>query len=181
MPDSDYINPNFFGSSSNSIDSKGRIFIPTKWREKLGDPVMLHIGLGREGEGRYLELTTVGSFNKLIDSVARLSATNRRYEALKRNLFGKTEEISADKQCRILIPKHLLEYAGLEGEIIMIGSGDHIQIWNPEAYLAIDERYDHDDFCDDLDKLDCELSKYDNASQSQPVQKSYNFGGIIDD
>lgn len=176
MLDFDLTNPSFFGSSSNSVDSKGRVFIPIKWRDKLGDSVILHIGLGREGEGRYLELTTIESFKKLIDSVTKLSATNRRYEALKRNLFGKTEELSADKQSRILIPKHLIEYAGLKDEIVMVGSGDHIQIWNPETYRAIDERYDHDDFCDDLEKLDRDLERHDSC---QPQSPTAYQGGVL--
>ncbi len=157
MSSSDFSNPNFFGFSTNSVDSKGRVFVPTKWRGKISESVMLHIGLGREGEGRYLELTNIEIFQKLIDRVTKLSATNRRYEALKRNLFGKTEEITLDKQYRILLPKHLIEYAELDDEIIMIGSGDHIQLWNPNIYRNVDESYSHNDFCDDLQKLDHDL------------------------
>ena len=109
--------PRFIGESTNSVDSKGRIFVPTKWRSQLNETMILHAGFGRSASGRYLELTTVDNFNKLISMINALPPSEKRFESLKRVIFRNSEEVSADKQGRILIPKRLIEHACLKSEI----------------------------------------------------------------
>ena len=102
----DFSNPRYFGQATISVDSKGRIFIPTKWHDQIGESVILHIGLSRMGSGRYLELTTPEVFDAFIDRLDALPSTNRRFDQLKSMILGNSEKIFLDKQSRILLPKN---------------------------------------------------------------------------
>lgn len=145
--------PRFIGESTNSVDSKGRIFVPTKWRGQLNETMILHAGFGRSSSGRYLELTTVDNFNKLIALINALPPSEKRFEAMKRVIFRNSEEVSLDKQGRILIPKRLIEHACLRSEIIMTGAGDHIEIWNPDLLETADASYSHENLLSDFELL----------------------------
>ena len=151
--------PRFIGESTNSVDSKGRIFVPTKWRSQLNETMILHAGFGRSASGRYLELTTVDNFNKLIAMINALPPSEKRFESLKRVIFRNSEEVSADKQGRILIPKRLIEHACLKSEIIMTGAGDHIEIWDPDMLDTADASYSHDSLMNDFELLNAMLTE----------------------
>ena len=153
----DFSNPRYFGQATISVDSKGRIFIPTKWHDQIGESVILHIGLSRMGSGRYLELTTPEVFDAFIDRLDALPSTNRRFDQLKSMILGNSEKIFLDKQSRILLPKNLIEYANLGSEITLVGNGKYLQLWSPDAYKRSEEAYDHSSLCNDLDSLNSEI------------------------
>lgn len=120
----------FRGSSFHTIDTKGRIIIPARFREVIrdGEGVMISrmdsclVGYDLEGwqkiEGRIL-------------SLAEKSENMRRF---RRVFIGGAFDCSCDKQERILIPPTLRQYANLEKEIVLVGVLDHFEIWARESW-----------------------------------------------
>ena len=67
----------------------------------------------------------------------------------KRFILSNAEDLTPDKSDRILIPQHLIRYAGLSGEIMLFGVGDHIEIWDPQRYTDSNAGYSVADFSSD--------------------------------
>ncbi len=116
-----------YGRFQHNIDVKGRLFVPAKLREKLGlsfiaAAVMDHC----------ISLYSVEEWEKLQAGLAEMPLTKAR--KLQRYLSANAVDAQVDTQGRILLPKHLLEYAGLEKEALVIGAGNRAEIWNPAAY-----------------------------------------------
>ena len=74
------------------------------------------------------------SWLHLADAMKKLKASKENVRAFKRFVFGSAAEVEFDKQGRILIPGTLREYAHLEKEVTVLGTGDKIEIWNKDAY-----------------------------------------------
>lgn len=118
-----------YGRYEHNIDAKGRLFVPAKLREKLGlsfiaAAVMDHC----------VCLYSVEEWDKLQEGLAQMPMTKAR--KLQRYLSANAVDAQVDTQGRILLPKHLLEYAGLVKEALVIGAGNRAEIWNPDAYEA---------------------------------------------
>ncbi len=118
-----------YGRFQHNIDAKGRLFVPAKLRERLGmsfiaAAVMDHC----------VCLYSVDEWNKLQEGLAEMPLTKAR--KLQRYLSANAVDAQVDSQGRILLPKHLLDYANLQKEALVIGAGNRAEIWNPAAYEA---------------------------------------------
>ena len=119
----------FMGEFSHSIDAKGRVILPAKFREELGTSCIVTRGL----EG-CLSAYTVDAWNTLAEKMKKLRTSKEKVRAFKRFLFGSAAELEFDRTGRILIPSPLRDYAKLGKEVTVIGTGDAIEIWDKEAY-----------------------------------------------
>lgn len=119
----------FMGEFSHSIDAKGRVILPAKFREELGTSCIVTRGL----EG-CLSVYTVDAWNTLAEKMKKLRTSKEKVRAFKRFLFGSAAELEFDRTGRILIPSPLRDYAKLGKEVTVIGTGDAIEIWDKEAY-----------------------------------------------
>lgn len=122
----------FRGSSYHTIDAKGRIIVPARFREliKNGDTpevmlTRLDGGLMAYPMQRWLEIE-----GKIL-ALEKKSANMRRF---RRVFVGGASECQCDKQDRILIPVLLRDYAGLEKEIVIVGALDHFEIWSKQYW-----------------------------------------------
>lgn len=70
------------------------------------------------------------------------SALHRRGRELRRALFGRTWEVEFDKQNRVLIPMPLRLHAGLSKDVLVVGTGEYLEIWAPETYVTMMEQLD---------------------------------------
>lgn len=116
-----------YGRHKHNIDAKGRLFVPAKLREKLGESFIVAAVLDR-----CICLYSNDEWDKLLGGIAELPMTKGR--ALMRRLASNAEDVTPDAQGRILLPKHLLEYAGLEKEALVLGAGNRAEIWCPTIY-----------------------------------------------
>ena len=116
-----------YGRYQHNVDAKGRLFVPAKLREKLGESFIAAVVLDR-----CICLYSVDEWDELLGGITALPMTQGR--ALLRQLTSNAEDVTPDAQGRILLPKHLLEYAGLEKEALVIGAGKRAEIWNPANY-----------------------------------------------
>ena len=123
------------GEYAHSVDAKGRVIMPAKFRDELGTSFVVTRGL----EG-CLSVYTQEGWARFATGMQKLQASKENVRAFKRFLFGSAAELEFDKQGRILIPATLREYAHLVKDVIVLGTGDKIEIRSKEAYAAYSEK-----------------------------------------
>lgn len=137
----------FFGEYRHNLDAKGRLTIPSKYRSQCGESVMVTIGFdgcislfNHEGWEAY--------YNELISAKQNARDTRK----LLRIIMARTSELEFDKLGRINIPKQLKDKVGLEKEIVIIGAGDHVEIWAGETWddFAVDAEEQLDDIFENM-------------------------------
>ena len=116
------------GRYSHNIDAKGRIFVPAKMREVLGDTFVVAAVMEP-----CISLYTLDGWNAMLQKLEELPMTKSR--PLLRYLSSNAADVQVDSQGRVLLPKHLLEHAQLQKEALVIGAGaGRAEIWNPALY-----------------------------------------------
>ncbi|MFP3854200.1 MAG: division/cell wall cluster transcriptional repressor MraZ [Anaerolineales bacterium] len=119
----------FLGQFIHSVDDKGRITVPVRFRQALSDGAFV-----TQGFERNLMVYTTESFVTLARSAKSLTTTNPEARAIRRVIFGGATEVDVDSQGRILIPGFLREYAQLEDEAAIVGAGEYFEIWNADIW-----------------------------------------------
>lgn len=132
----------FIGEYIHSIDSKGRIIVPSKFRDELGKVFVISQELDN-----CLGIYTLSKWEELVEKLNNLPATNRQANAYKRFKLSSAFECEIDKNGRILIPSKLREFAFLEKEVIIIGNGDRVEVWDKACWDKYNEAYDFDENC----------------------------------
>ena len=130
------------GSFAHTFDAKSRVFIPAKWRESLGDAVVLTPGLLNTKDNRCLFGMSLVEWDAFSSKLSNLPITDLSGQAVRRSLYSSAASCEVDKQGRILIPTQLRELAGLNKDVTLIGVGDRIEIWDPEALKRYNEMMD---------------------------------------
>jgi MraZ protein len=116
----------FRSSSFHTIDSKGRVIIPSRFRNVLKSDSEYGVVVSNMDGGLYAyTFTEWKNIEKRI-----LSAKSKYMLQFKRFFLGNASECTCDKQDRILLPQNLREYADLEKEIVLVGVLDHFEIWS---------------------------------------------------
>ncbi len=135
----------FKGSYSYSVDSKGRINIPARLRKYVSTDANDTFIVTR-GYDQCLYLYPQDEWTRLELEIRQLSSTNPKHRFFIRRLLEWATEAQLDGQFRIMLPKDLLQFAGIENDVLIIGVLEHIEVWNPriyEAYLKTqDESYE---------------------------------------
>jgi len=121
----------FMGEFTHAIDDKGRLTIPAKFREELAYGAVI-----TRGYDKYLILYSAEAFKRVITRAENLSPTNPEHRALLRLTFSGASEAVPDRQGRILVAPYLREYAGIETDCVIVGVGQHIEIWSREGWAA---------------------------------------------
>jgi MraZ protein len=123
----------FLGEYSHSLDAKGRVILPAKWRDQLeGGAVM-----ARALDG-CLAVYTPEEFERVVAkvTVARERGATERKAAM--SFFSGATDVTPDKQGRVAIPQPLREYAHLDREVVVAGGYDHIEIWDAQTFRSRD-------------------------------------------
>jgi len=122
----------FRGSSFHTIDSKGRIIIPARFRDVIkaggGDGVMV------TRLDNSLFVYTFDQWSKIESKILSMAETSEYMRRFRRVFIGGASDCNCDKQGRILIPPVLRQYAELEKEIVLVGQIVHFEIWSKENY-----------------------------------------------
>lgn len=119
----------FIGEYNHSLDGKGRIIIPSKFRSDLGTKFIMTKGLDN-----CLFIYPKEEWQIFEDKLKTLPLTNRDARAFVRFFFAGASECSLDKQGRILIPSNLRKHSELEKDAIIIGVSTRIEIWSQENW-----------------------------------------------
>ncbi|MGY3714017.1 division/cell wall cluster transcriptional repressor MraZ [Sutcliffiella cohnii] len=119
----------FMGEYHHTIDAKGRMIIPAKFRENLGEAFVLTRGLDHCLFGY-----PMSEWTNVEEKLKELPLTKKDARAFTRFFFSGASECELDKQGRVNISSPLLQYAGLEKECVVIGVSNRIEIWSKEKW-----------------------------------------------
>lgn len=137
----------FMGEFNHSIDDKGRIIIPSKFREDLGDEFVMTLGL----DG-CLFVYPLDEWQEFVNQLRKLPGTKQARQ-LQRYFMAGAAACELDKQGRVLIPIKLREKAALEKDVVFVGVLNKIEIWDKA-------RWESNNDYDDVDAIAEEMSEY---------------------
>ena len=121
------------------LDAKGRVFIPAKWRESIGETLIVTLGILETRETNCLFGMSVSEWSIFGEKLAKLPMTDVSGQAVRRKLYAMAAACEIDKQGRILIPQNLRDAANLTKDATLIGVGDRIELWNPSELSTYNE------------------------------------------
>ena len=114
------------GTYEHSLDTAGRLIVPSKLRDKLGKAFYLAVGVKKN-----LTLYPMETWDRLRARVSELSTT----DAAKMDVFFASAQLcEVDKQWRFQVPSYLKDYAGIDRDVVITGNNDRAQIWNAESW-----------------------------------------------
>jgi len=122
----------FLGEFNHTIDDKGRLTIPAKFRDELESGIVITRGLDGclWAYGR-------SEWEALAEKIAKLPTTNPAARNFSRFVFSSAFDSIPDRQGRILLPQNLRDYAGIQNETIIIGVKSKLEIWNPAKWSEV--------------------------------------------
>ena len=119
----------FMGEYHHSVDEKGRLIIPAKFRENLGEKFIITRGIEN-----CIFVYSEEDFKKIVNKLESLPFTKKDARQFTRFFLSGASEAEFDKQGRIHINALLINYANLKKECVVIGSGDRLEIWSLENW-----------------------------------------------
>lgn len=140
----------FIGEYQHNVDAKGRLIVPAKFREGLGDSFVVTKGL----DGCLFAYPNVewGIFE---DKLRKLPLTSADARKFVRYFFSSAIECEIDAQGRILLPASLRDYAGIKKEVVSIGVSNRVEIWDKTAWQSYndDENYVDNKLAEKMEEL----------------------------
>jgi MraZ protein len=121
----------FLGEFQHSLDAKGRLTLPAKFRDALADGLVV-----TKGMENCLFVFSRSEWPSLQDKVQSLPMIKKDARKFTRFFFGGAMEEELDKQGRVLIPENLRQYAELNREVVIIGVSNRLEVWNKENWEA---------------------------------------------
>jgi mraZ protein len=118
------------GEYQHNVDPKGRLFMPARFREELGEQFIATKGLDN-----CLFVYSTEEWHKLEEKIRALPLSKARN--LQRFFFAGAADLEADKQGRVLIPQNLREYASLTKDAIVVGESNRVEIWDKQRWDEI--------------------------------------------
>ena len=131
----------FYGKAKHSVDAKGRIILPSKFRDGLGESFLV-----MRGFEKCLFVYSKEGYKELEEKLRALPISSGG--RLQRYIFGSTECVTTDKQGRFVIPPDLRKFAELDKDVIITGVSSRLEIWDADAF----ENYESETV-NDTDKL----------------------------
>lgn len=138
----------FMGEYSHTVDAKGRIIIPAKFRDTLGDEFVVTKGL--DGCLFVYDHAEWGIFEEKLKS---LPLTNKDARSFVRFFLAGAAGVEVDKQGRILLPLTLRQFAEIEKDAVLIGVGSRVEIWSKSRWEGISVYEDMDDIAQHMSEL----------------------------
>jgi MraZ protein len=123
----------FYGEYEHTIDKKGRLIIPSKFRDSFKEYDIERLYITR-GLDRCLFLFTENEWKSQESKFKSISFTKSESRKFNRIYFAGATNIECDRQGRILIPKYLKDYAGIKRDVMIIGVSNRIEVWSKEAW-----------------------------------------------
>lgn len=138
----------FMGEYNHTIDTKGRLIIPSKFREALGDTFVVTKGL----DG-CLFVYDNDEWSAFEEKLKALPITNKEARQFVRFFLAGAAEVEVDKQGRILVPNILREFAQISKDVVLIGVASRIEIWSKERFDGMAAYEDMDEIAEHMAQL----------------------------
>ena len=124
----------FLGEYTHTIDGKGRLTIPAKYRGKLAAGLVVTRGFDKN-----LMLYSMESWQALADRITQRPLADEDMRAFRRRVFAGAINLEPDRQGRILLPQYLRDFAGMNGDVVIAGMYDYLELWNADAWVTVRE------------------------------------------
>ena len=114
------------------LDAKGRLVLPSRIKAQLppeSDELVI-----RKGFEPCLILYPMVEFKKVFSKISGLNEFNEEYRTLQRNFLSGVVTLELDNNGRLLIPKNFLAYAHVDKDVVLVGTGNKVEVWNPKTY-----------------------------------------------
>lgn len=131
----------FMSQYNHTVDTKGRLIIPSKFREILGDEFVVTKGM----DGCLFAYAN-DDWKVFEEKLTSLPITNKDARKFARFFLAGAAQVEVDKQGRILLPSHLREFGELEKDVVLVGVGSRIEIWNRD-------KWENENSDDDMDSI----------------------------
>lgn len=125
----------FLGEYVHTIDNKGRLTIPAKFRAELSTGLVVTRGLDP-----CLTIYPMETWRVVTEQIANLRMTDRNARDFRRLVYAGADDTSTDSQGRINIPQNLRDYARLDGNAVIVGCDNYIEVWDPETWAEVQTR-----------------------------------------
>ncbi|MEI6101055.1 MAG: division/cell wall cluster transcriptional repressor MraZ [Eubacteriales bacterium] len=122
------------GEYQHGIDAKGRVFMPAKFREELGENFLITKGIGK-----CLFVFSLEEWNRFADKLKLIPTTDISSQTFIRMFFAGACECEPDKQGRILLPQRLRDFCELTEEAVVIGVGSRVEVWSAQNWQKYNE------------------------------------------
>ena len=119
------------GTHPRTLDDKKRLALPKRIREQVGEVTQL---FATPGPDQSLWIYTKDELERLSAKLDATPATDSEARVFRRLFFAQMEAVDLDRTGRILIPERLVQFAGLEHEVVLLGVRDHLELWNSERW-----------------------------------------------
>jgi MraZ protein len=129
----------FLGEYLHTVDDKGRLTIPAKFRGDLATGVVVTRGMDR-----CLVIYPMDTWRVLKERISSLPVTDQNARDFRRLLFASASDTVPDGQGRINIPQPLRQYADLDGQVIVAGCDTYIEVWSPALWESVQVRVEED-------------------------------------
>ena len=124
----------FMSEYNHTVDAKGRLIIPSKFRDRLGEEFV--VSKGMDG---CLFVYANDDWNAFEQKLTSLPLINKEARQFARFFLAGAAQVELDKQGRILLPASLREFAGLDKDVVLVGVGSRIEIWSKDKWDAMNE------------------------------------------
>ena len=124
----------FLGEYTHTIDGKGRLTIPAKFREALSAGLVVTRGFDQN-----LMLYPMEGWEKLAQRITERPLSDEDMRAFRRRVFAGAVNLEPDRQGRILLPPYLRDFAGMNGDVVIAGMFDYLELWSADAWIAVRE------------------------------------------
>lgn len=141
------LNVMLIGEYQHNIDPKGRVIVPAKFREDLGE--CFYVTKGLDG---CLFVLSPTEWGRLQAKIMAMPISKAR--GLQRFFFSGAAEVEPDKQGRILIPQQLRDYAHITRDVTVIGASTRAEIWDTESWNAFNSALTEDSIAEAMDMLE---------------------------
>lgn len=119
------------GSYQHTVDSKGRIFVPSKLKNDLGDQFVIVRGIEEN-----LMVFPKKEFERFVEKYQELPIADTEAQDFFRLFFASASMCETDKQGRVVIPQELRDFAGINENVVIVGMVTRLEIWTPEKFKA---------------------------------------------
>ncbi len=149
----------FRGISSINLDDKGRLTIPTRYREELREcsdsQLVITVAVNEycAGEAGCLWLYPLPEWERLEQTISQLPTLNKMAGKLRRFVIGNATEGEMDKQGRLLLPEKLRKFAGMDKKVVLIGQLNKFELWNEPVWTAKENEWLNGDDNEGIEEL----------------------------
>ena len=124
----------FLGEYTHTIDDKGRVTIPARFRGELAAGLVVTRGFDQN-----LMVFAIKEWDDLAETIASRPLSDESVRAFRRRVFSGAVDLTPDRQGRIVLPQYLRDFANIEDEVVVAGMFNYVELWSTEGWQSVRE------------------------------------------